>query len=229
MKITILISLVVLCFFEGFSQEKKVYTVKAGETISEVIPAKEIYAFPSFSVGTVDYRSNEKTQGLLNFNILSSEMEFIDASGDTMALAEEPLVRMIVLNKDTFYFSKGYFHLIASLKENKLAKRSVFTTAKIERTGAFDQPMPANIVTYGGMSTGSRIYNLVVRENLTLVKETAYYIGNRNNEFLPATKKNLLKLFPKQERQLNSYFSTNNIDFSNEEALKKVIRFVSGL
>lgn len=218
----------VLCSYTN-AQKKKSFVVKAGEIIKEAIPIQEIYTYPSFVNGTVFFRSGESSVGRLNYNMMEAEMEFIDANGDTLALADEPLVKMVVLTKDTFYFHNGYFQLVRSSKDYKLGKRAVFSIAKIEKAGAYDQPMPSSAVTLGGISTGSRIYNLVVRENLTFVKETALYFGNKNNEFLPASRKNLFKSFSKQEKKLEEYLANNEVRFSEEEDLLKLIHFLEKL
>lgn len=211
------------------SQEKKSYVIKAGESVSEVVPFGELYAYPVFTKGTAYFRNGDISVGMLNYNILSAEMEFISASGDTLALADEPLVKMIALGNDSFFFNEGYISLISSQKGFKLGKRSVFTTAKIEKTGAYDQPMPANMQTFSGISNGARIAGLIVRENITLVKETAYYFGDKNNEFLPATRKNLRKTFPKQEKNIENYLSKNEVNFGKEEDLKKLVEFLQSL
>jgi hypothetical protein len=229
MKLAALLSLFSLFFVLANAQQKKVFVVKAGEVVTQAIPFHELYSYPSFVNGMVYFRSGESSTGRLNYNILTSEMDFVDANGDTLALADEPLVRMIVIAKDSFFFNNGYFKLIASSNQFKLGKRDVFTTAKIEKTGAYDQPMPAGIDTYDGFSNGNHVTKLVVKQNVTLVKETAYYFGNKNNEFLPANRKNLLKSFAKQEKDLQKYLNNNEVNFTKEEDLIKVVNYLQAL
>jgi hypothetical protein len=230
MKLTALLT-ILFCLFVEFihAQQKKIFVVKAGEVITQSIPFVEMYSYPSFMNGMVYFRSGESSTGLLNYNILTSEMDFVDANGDTLALADEPLVKMIVIAKDTFFFNNGYFKLVTSSSQFKLGKRDVFTTAKIEKTGAYDQPMPAGIDTYDGLSNGNHVAKLVVKQNITLVKEAAYYFGNKNNEFLPANRKNLMKSFPKQEKELQKYLSAHEVNFTNEEDLVKMVSFLQSL
>jgi hypothetical protein len=212
-----------------FCQEKKVFVVKAGEAANEVIPFNEVYTYPAFKVGLVHFRSGDVSQGRLNYNVLTAEMDFINDKGDTLALADEPLVKLIVIGKDSFFFNSGYFELVASSKEFKLGKRTLFTTAKIEKTGVFDQPVPAGVDTYSGFSNGNHVNKLVVKQNLTLVKETAYYFGNKNNEFLPASRKNLKRVFAKQEKKIDDYLAVNTVDFRKEEDLVKIIQYLQSL
>ena len=211
------------------AQEKKTFVIKAGEVITETIPLNEIYAYPAFAKAMVHFRSGEVSQGMLNYNILTSEMDFIAPAGDTMALADEPLVKFIAIGKDTFFFNEGYFKLISTSNQFKLGKRVLFATAKIEKTGAYDQPMPAGIDTYSGFSNGNHVTKLVVKQNITLVKETAYYFGDKNNEFLPANRKNLMRSYSKQEKNLQEYLKNNAVNFSKEDDLMKIVQYLQRL
>ena len=229
MKLTALFLVLFSLTIVAKAQQKKVYVVKAGEMISQTVPFSEMYSYPSFVNGMVYFRSGESSTGRLNYNILTSEMDFVDAKGDTLALADEPLVKLIVIGRDSFFFNNGYFKLVVSTNQFKLGKREVFTTAKIEKTGAYDQPMPAGIDTYDGFSNGNHVTKLVVKQNITLVKETAYYFGNKNNEFLPANRKNLLRIFTKQEKELQKYLNSNEISFTKEEDLIKIVNYLQTL
>lgn len=224
MKNTLLLLGFLLIMLRPAAQDKKIFVVKAGEAANEVIPFDEVYTYPAFVSGLVHFRSGDVSQGRLNYNVLTSEMDFIDAKGDTMALADEPLIKMVVIGKDSFLFNQGYFKIVASAGEYKLAKRALFTMAKIEKTGAYDQPMPAGTDTYSGYSNGNHVNKLVVKQNVTLVKETAWYFGNKNNEFLPANRKNLKRSYSKKENKIDDYLTGNEVDFRKEDDLVKLIQ-----
>lgn len=229
MKSTLFFAIPLLLLTTGVNGQEKVFTIKAGEVVNEVVPVAEIFSYAAFKPGLVYFKSGDVSQGILNYNALNGSMDFINLSGDTLALAEEPLINMIVIDKDTFMYDRGFIKMIKASGNFRLGKKEAFSLAKLEKTGAFDQTMPVAMETYSSISNGSRLNNLVIRENMTLVKNTAYFFGNKNGDYQPAGKKGLQKLFSKQSRQINDYLATNDPDFSNEEDLKKIIQFLQEL
>ena len=63
------------------------YLVKAGERPASVIPLKAQYQYQDFRNGILFFPKGKKSEILsLNFNILYSEIQFIDTKGDTVFL-----------------------------------------------------------------------------------------------------------------------------------------------
>ena len=47
--------------------------------------------------------------------------------------------------------------------------------------------------------------------------------------YLKANKKNILRLYPKQERAVTAYLKVNNVDFNSWEDLEKLFQYLTNL
>jgi len=72
-------------------------------------------------------------------------------------------------------------------------------------------------------------YKLNSDKEVVMVKAKQYFIGNKYNEFVAADKKNLLKLFPKQKKNISEYLDKNPVDFNKKEDLNRLATFLHEL
>lgn len=219
--------LLLMIFFAAplCAQQTQVFHVKAGETVADKVSLADMYRYPSFTKGMVYLKNGDQSSALLNYNALAGEMQFLNGL-DTLSLAKEDMIRLLTIGSDTFYFNNGYMELIESNKNVKLARKVTIKLASAQRKGAYGQSLASGADTYRGISNGNHITNLVIQEDMTLVKEPEYFFGNENNKFLPANKKNIIKLFSKQENKLSRFIDENKINFQKEEDLKMLISFL---
>ena len=216
------------CCFNLFAQDKKVYAIKAGQEVHDVLSFNDIYQYPSFKAGSVLFLDGRTSTTDLNYNFLNGEMDFINPSGDTLSLADGQTIRSITIDKDTFYFKEGYVQLIAAHKTKKLAVKQQLALATTKKLGVYDQPTYSGAVTYGSYGDGLGVRKLVVREDIELVLRSTYYFGDRQ-EFHLANKKNIMNLYPKKEKELSAFLNEHKIKFSKEEDLKKLFNFLNEL
>ncbi len=219
----------VLVSVVAVAQGPDTYTIKPGMGVLQVIPLEKIYRYPTFQQGLVVFRSGASTLGKLNYNHLFAVIQFINQQGDTLSMAEEPLVKYVAIGKDTFYYDKGYVRTITA-GPVKLAERVLFREY-IQKPGAnYELSSGAtSSSTITAMREGKTLGSDVVEQEVVLMKNTLYFIGDRFNVFVPADKRNLLKVYSKQKRQVENYLSANAVDFKKEEDLIKLTAFLVSL
>ncbi len=215
----------------NFAQDSARFLIKADHFVYEVLTPEKIYQYPKFSRGKINFRYETSTEALLNYNYLNGEIEFINSNNDTLAIAEHQMlnIQLILLNKDTFYYHKGYLQQVLQTRVGIFAKRLMLVVLKREKLGAYNQPASTTNVEsmeyfrdyYGSITT-----TMKVRENITMVYRNEFFIGDNYYSFLPANKKNLLKLFPSRKAILNNYLRENEVDFKNSGHLKKLFLFL---
>jgi hypothetical protein len=210
------------------AQTPKTYNIKPGEEISDVLKNEDIYRYKDFTAGTVYFKNGSSGSALLNYNFLEGEMNFVDAKGDTMALDNVEEVKHIVISKDTFYYQKGFLASIYSSKNITLAKLEVIRMGRIDRAGAFDNKMPSGSQSYSNIQRDIRMRTGRAREYMTLTVVTDYYIGDKYDKFTLLNKKSLLR-YTENEKAVSEFLNKNDINFSKEEDLKKVIEFLQTL
>jgi hypothetical protein len=217
-----------LCGHYVFAQTDQ-WTIKPGEKIDTALPAAVKFHYPMFTQGSVFFRDGTRSDALLDYNLLTEEMQFIAPKGDTLAVTNESTIKYIAIGSDTFFYDKLYMRLIAGNITAKLAMKEDLAVANIKKAGAYDQvSSTSSITSVKSVRLQDRVTDLTAQQELTIVKETTYYIGNTYNHFLPANKKNVLKLFGTKQNAIEQYFKDNKVAFNKEEDLKALIAFLEG-
>lgn len=227
MKVIAFTFLFVFIYSSYSYSQKESFTVKSGETYNEAIPPGVRYCYPQFVVGNVFYRDGTASSARLDYNYLLGEMQFIAANNDTLSLDNERTIKMITINNDTFYYSRVYVELLASQPLVKLAKSEKIKLGDTKKIGAYNQATSSSaITTVSSFYTNTGVSILSQRQDLVLYKETAFYIGDSYNNFLEASKKNVMKLFGRQNALIESYLKENNTRFNKEEDLNLLINYL---
>ena len=215
------------CYTGALAQKKTFVTVKAGNNIMDVLPMSEIFFYPQFVNGKVFLRDGRVSETKLNYNRLVDEIHFIDKKGDTLALNGETNIKFIAVGNDTFYYDQGYLRVLSPGNSVKLATREVWIISETRQLGAYGSTNNSvSVIAFKSMHEGGRLYDLVVNEDVILKKQTKYYFGNHFNQFVQATKTNLLTLFPKEEQRIAKYLKENRINFNDKSDLEKTVQFV---
>jgi len=205
------------------------WTVKAGEEIKDAIPLNVRYRYPQFVSGMVYFKNGTQSEGRLNLNLLNEEMQFINPAADTLSIDNEATIKYITIESDTFYYSKRrYLELISRNASIQLAKKERLKIGEAKKIGGYDQPSPTSAITsVSRIYQGTEVADLKQRAELLLVKETIYYIGDKYNNFLEANRKNLVKMFGRQEVNIDHFLKENKIRFYKEDDLKMLINFLA--
>ena len=218
-----------VCIADIATQKKKSFTINPGEKIAEKIPQHEIYSYPEFVSGKVYLINNTYSVAMMNYNSLFGEMQFINLKGDTLSLADEKMIELIIINKDTFYFNEGYLKLVFNEGKVKLANKKIIRFANRQKLGGFGESSQSSIETYGVLSNQSYLKELVANEVITMVKDSVFYIKDDLNDFKVVNKKTLLDIYLRNEKDLKNYLKEKKVDFSNEEDIKKLILYFKSI
>lgn len=222
--------LVCLLLFAGnylLKAQDSFVRIKPGENAAKIM-AKEIYVYPEFTQGNAIFRDGKVNSGKLNYNMLVNEMHFINENGDTLSLTNEKTLRYLAIGADTFYYDNFFLQQLASGESLKLLRRRRIKIADKQKIGAYDQPTSNSAInSYSTFSDGLRMYNLNVREEVIMNKQTLYFFGDKYNSFLPATRKSLLKFFGKNHQLIENYLDNNHPDFNNEQDLLKMVQVLN--
>lgn len=226
MKIFFLACSIGLVYFHAYPQENQ-WTVKAGESIEEALGDSIIYRYPQFRQGTVYFRDGRVSHAMVNLNLVTGEMQFIAPSKDTLAIANEITIRYITIKSDTFYFDKVYVEVIHSNTAAKLGKLEIIKVSDIRKEAAYGQMSSTSAIsTNSSVFIGHQSYKLTEKSAVTLHKETVFYIGDGFNNFLPAVKKNIYKMFNTKMSKIEPFIKENKIEVNKEDDLVKLIDFL---
>ena len=225
-----LLPLFVLAFCCSAHAQDSTIILKAGMSINESLSIKNLYEYSQFIYGKVFFKPGDSSSGRLNYNRLLDQMQFIDFKGDTLNIADPGTIKSIRINNDLFYYDEGYVKLIKDSNTIKLAAKQTLRVVNKEKTGAYNMPSSTSAIdSYGSYAIDGKTYKLLPREDIVLKKQTQYYFGDKFNHFILANKKNLLRLYSKQNVSLNAYLKENNVDFTSQEDLEKLLQYLANL
>jgi hypothetical protein len=203
------------------------WTVRAGENIKEALGDSVIYHYPQFMSGVVHYKNGTLSHASLNFNLVTGEMQFITPSKDTLAIANESSIDHITIQDDTFYYDKVYIQLIHDNSNAKLGKIEIIKQANIAKQGAYGQMNSTSAIdAIDSYYSSGQMYKLAETTTITMRKSIILFMGDKNNHFLPANKKNISKLFGKKNSTVESFIKENKIEFDKEHDLIKLVDYL---
>ena len=146
----------------------------------------------------------------MNYNKIAAAVEFINEKKDTLALADEASISLINISGDVFVYSPVCLRLLSSKK----VKLFVYEKMKIgdkQKIGAMGIPNSASAIeSVEKIDTYQRSYDIDLNETVILSTATSYLIQSATSEIVPATKKNILSLFSKNEDVIKEYIKSCN-------------------
>lgn len=209
------------------AQQKKVVMLQAGNKVTEILSPADIYHFPQFTEGKVFFKDGTKSSGKLNFNTLVNEIQFIDANGNTVSVADEKNIEFVAIKDDLFYYDKGYVRLVSGNSQAKLAVSNVWRVGEKRQGNVYNTTSAASSTnSLTSYFVYGKLQDLVVNQDVELIKQEQYFFSDKTNRTLPANRKNLLALFPKERSRIETYLNENKINFGNPEDLKNIIAFL---
>jgi hypothetical protein len=230
MRSLLLLFIILIGYADLSAQDSTFVTIKTGQNVKDVLTPSDIYYYPQFTNGKVFLRDGSMALGKMNYNRLYGQMLFINPIGDTLALADEKNIKFIVIDKDTFYYDGGYLRLIGNGGVVKLTEKQIWVLADIRKIGTHNRPTTTVAVTsfssYTDGRDAAKSKDLIMNEDVVLRKETQYYFGDKYNLFVPASKKGLLQLFPKEQQEIDHYLKENKVNFNKKDDVEKLYQFL---
>jgi hypothetical protein len=192
------------------------------------------FFFNSFQLGKVVFEDNSKTDALLNYNVVSNDMYYIEDNKYFSLSPDE--VKMIMICNFRFFFEQGK---IMELIYDKEVKIFIERTANLEeffnQKGAYGATSPNAVGTklldfnFANLHD-DRSYLVNLRDKgdkeISITKNYKIKVGTKN---YPATQKSFLKIYKDKKEQLKVYFDENQFDFHKKEDLIKIANYCLSL
>ena len=210
------------------AQNYEPVTVKAGSSVLDYFPFKERYRYPEFVPGIVIFKNGVYSESKFNYNLLMGEMEFIKAP-DTLSIINKKDIYLIALEKDTFYYDKGYLELISGgnikvvlkqyIKLKEIQKKDPYGVSSAGSSRESNSTLPSE----------TNFYKLKANNDLVFQRVVEYYISIPQNGFVPFRKKNVLRIFPPKKKEIKIYLKSNKFNFNSREDLLKLADYLKSL
>ena len=191
---------------------------------------KEVYLYPAFEQGLVEYKNGQRYKSNMNYNKVFGNVQFIDEKGDTLVMINEESINSIVIGSDEFVYKPGCLRAVKKHDKVALYKSELVRIADKQKTGGYGIPNSTGTIQSVDMiDTRVNFNQIEINENLLVSKVTTYYLENQKGEILPASRKNVLNMYPKHEEAIKSFTKTKTLDFNSEDRLVELVDFISTL
>ena len=214
------------------AQNRQVFEASSGEDISERVSEQIQYLFPDFVNGDVYLFGTPKVNGMLNYNMLVGEMQFL-VNDKVFALSREPKALMVTIDNRKFYpFKRSEFtEELLSTGAHHLRVRRVGKAIPHSRRGAYGTwSSTASIQSYSSLNADNQVHSLNITERILVTVDSYYYIVGTNGKYkLIKNIKAFFKQFPGNNALIEAFVKENNIRLKNEDDLKALLAYCANL
>ena len=205
---------------------KRIY-IKGGNSARENF-MNEIFLYPSFQQGIVEYKNGQRFKSNMNYNRAIGNIEFISEKGDTLSMSDEENIAFISFGSDKFVYGPMCLQIVKFNEKVSLLKHETVKIADKLKTGAYGIPNSSGTIeSIDRLDTRGNFNQIEINENLLVTRITTFYIEDEKGEIYVASKKNILNIYPKKENAVKSYIKENSVDFSREDHLINLVDFIS--
>jgi len=238
----LMVVLVAIALSATAQTQRIVKTVADGSDLNTVL-ADERYLFDGFKEAQVFLKNSAITKAMMNYNLFSGEMMFIDKGGDTLVLVNISDISAILIDKHLFKkVSKHFYEVMASDMESEtelLVRRFIEDSAPV-KYGAYGIASPtAAIDNKSTVLLGNQSMVGIVDKNtspssanipISVNKEIRFqrkdiYTLAQDDKIRTADKKGFLKNFPRQTKAIENYLEKAPVDFKDEQDILRLYNY----
>jgi hypothetical protein len=231
MKSIFFLNLVLVVAITAHAQQvSESVSIKAGESIADAFPPNGYMRFAQFTEGTVQLKNGAKTNARFNYNMVTNEILFISNKGDTMAIAGPEDLKYVTIGEQTafIYNNKSYLEILAEGQNARLAKKIKVFIEKDKKGGYGTSAPTSSQDQFENFFTGTQMFKLT--HDVIVLKTTSFYWIDEHNTPQPTSKRNTLKLVPKDKQsKLESFIEQNKTNFNSEDDLRKLLAYAGTL
>jgi len=214
------------------AQRSQVIEASSGSDLSNKVSTQLQYLFPEFTAGEVYYQKTPKGSGMMNYNMLTSEMQFMD-DVQVMALDTKDVV-MVNINDRKFFPVKSKEFAEELLSKNKYqlrVKRKVNNDQHSKIDEYVTTTSTSSITSYSSYShQGGMQYELLVSSNVLVSLKNFYYLVGANGKYTQIKNaKTFTKQFPAYSTQIETFVKEQNIRFDKEDDLMALLVYCGDL
>ena len=214
-------------------QRAQIVGVVQGEDLVERTTTSLQFVFPNFMDGKVAYKNGRTISGMLNYNILIGEMQFVDIESQSVfALADLNNVAMIEIAGRIFVPSSGKeFYEILYNGRTQLAVRFRGNRLSHGRETPYGNTGPsARSSDMTAVNVDGYFSTLDAKENIRVTVNTDYYLIDGKKRRLITNSKAFLKTFSKDKAgAIEQFIRQNSINFNNRSDLILLVDYCNQL
>ncbi len=220
MRLFLVIGLLFISLQQIAAQNTDVTKKSSEENLKEF--ASSIYKYPSFAHGKIILKDSTVIDAKLNCNRVLGKIVYLDRVNKALALENPETVSEVTIANDTFYIYKNSY----VQKYTHCSKVNLY----IKQSLAYvDKNMPVVISSGGRLpysnedeKKGEKGIEKYSKFQLT----NEFFIADYSMNYLIASKKSMLDLFPSAKEPLKKYLQQHTVSFNNASQIEKLLHYM---
>lgn len=186
------------------------------------------YLFPDFTQGTILMKNGTQRSAQLNYNSMTEEMVF-EERGQRLAISEADMQRI-----DSVFIEGRIFVIINQKFKEVLINDSYILYAE-HKCNVVSPGKPAayggrshssTSTSYGRITTSAGIYELKLPDGYEAKPYIVYWLRKSDQLERFANVRQLRRLYSDKRNELRDYTRRHDVDFNNQDDVKRLIRFL---
>jgi hypothetical protein len=182
------------------------------------------YLFPTFTEGTILYKSGARNKGTLNYNTLTQEIVF-DDNGQQMALANPKDVDTVFLQNIKLIPVDDAFYEVATTTPVALFIQHQTQVIPPGSNTGFGTTQTSATSSISDLKSSGKAYALKLPDDFKLIPQTTYWLKQNNKYTIVRSVKDIKKIFASKAAAIDDYVKANKISFKNNSDVVKLVEF----
>jgi hypothetical protein len=190
--------------------------------------------FEKYQEGRIYYKDGRQFAALVNYDVYKRRFLFVDVNDDNKVkeFAEPQMVTLVKAGERTFIHNPGDIKEVLQTQPLLLVEYRATLKDKGRNAGYGGRSSVAAISSYSGIQSEGGVYHKFDVENTYVVSENlrkTYYIETDRKKKRFSTRKDFLKIYPKQQDALKNYIEDNDIDFDSVAQVIQLCNYAATL
>ncbi|HQM58388.1 MAG TPA: hypothetical protein PLO22_07645 [Bacteroidales bacterium] len=201
--------------------------------IDDSRPYTELYLFPAYMTGTIQFEDGTAYTGQLNILLASSTLCFLDEEGQPDLFTDKNQVSAILIGRNYFIPLLGHYIQILDTDGNVMFGVEQYLELEAEkRYGAFGREEKSPNVTIQKRNLRSEGFNVETGGRSLAVESTPYTVHQhayliRNKKAYALTRKSFMRFFPSKKALIEQYEEENNLNYSDPDQSLMLFKFLT--
>lgn len=182
------------------------------------------YLFPEFQNAVVYFKDGSQYHEKMNYNLLVDKFFFIDRADNKVKVLSNPQDVQIIKFGNRIFYTEGDYGIEILPTSPVLYVQYKGNMRKEASKGAYGTAAETSSVrTYGGTNAnyGQR-YDFDPEKLILGSRYNIYWIEHKGKKKPFKNFKQFLKLYPKQQKELELFIKENNVDFNNVQQISSL-------
>ncbi|MDD2288948.1 MAG: hypothetical protein PHT35_00540 [Bacteroidales bacterium] len=201
--------------------------------IDDTRPYTELYMFPAYMSGTIQFEDGTAFTGQLNILLASSTLCFLDEEGQPDLFTDKSQVSAVLIGRN--YFIPLLDHYIQILDTDGSVMFGIEQYLELEaekRYGAFGREEKSSNVPIEKRNLRSEGFNVETGGRKLAAESTPYTVHQnayliRNKKAYALNRKNFKRFFPAKKALIELYEQDNTVDYSNPDQTLMLFKFLT--